>query len=84
VDAADAAADVDLPLHADDLPGYPDSHGCVRLPLEFSELLLTVSTRGSTVIITDETSAPRETVHPVMIFSQATPPGADAPSITQQ
>jgi lipoprotein-anchoring transpeptidase ErfK/SrfK len=26
-------------LHAGDLPGYPDSHGCVHLPLEFSKLL---------------------------------------------
>src|SRR5438874_6454625 len=28
-----------IALHAGDLPGYPDSHGCVRLPLEFSKLL---------------------------------------------
>ena len=29
-----------IAMHAGDLPGYPDSHGCVRLPLEFSKLLL--------------------------------------------
>ena len=29
--------------HAGDLPGYPDSHGCVRLSLEFSKLQLLVS-----------------------------------------
>src|SRR5262249_38501288 len=28
-----------IALHAGDLPGYPDSHGCIRLPLEFSKLL---------------------------------------------
>ena len=67
-----------IALHAGDLPGYPDSHGCVRLPLEFSKLLFTVTTKGGTVIIADEHSAPRETVHPGMIFSQATPPVADA------
>ena len=67
-----------IALHAGDLPGYPDSHGCVRLPLEFSKLLFTVTTQGGTVIIADEHSAPRETVHPGMIFSQATPPAADA------
>ena len=67
-----------IALHAGDLPGYPDSHGCVRLPLEFSKLLFTVTTKGGTVIIADEHSAPRETVHPGMIFSQATPPAADA------
>jgi hypothetical protein len=67
-----------IALHAGQLPGYPDSHGCVRLPLEFSKLLYTVTQRGITVIIADEHSAPRETVHPGMIFSQATPPAADA------
>lgn len=66
-----------IALHAGDLPGYPASHGCVRLPLEFSKLLFTVTTKGGTVIIADDTSAPRETVHPGMIFSQATPPSAD-------
>ena len=66
-----------IAMHAGDLPGYPDSHGCVRLPLEFSKLLYTVTTKGGTVIIADATSAPRETVHPGMIFSQVTPPAAD-------
>src|SRR6476660_7100777 len=67
-----------IALHAGDLPGYPDSHGCVRLPLEFSKLLYTVTTKGGTVIIADQHSAPRETVHPGMLFSQATPPAGEA------
>ena len=57
-----------IAMHAGDLPGYPDSHGCVRLPLEFSKLLYTVTTKGGTVIIANEHSAPRETVHPGMLF----------------
>ena len=28
-------------LHAGNLPGYPASHGCIRLPLEFAKLLFT-------------------------------------------
>src|SRR5438132_8423149 len=28
-----------IALNAGDLTGYPDSHGCIRLPLEFSKLL---------------------------------------------
>src|SRR5512133_3055069 len=68
-----------IAMHAGDLPGYPDSHGCVRLPLEFSKLLYTVTTKGGTVIIADQHSAPRETVHPGMLFSQTTPPSADTP-----
>ena len=30
-------------LHAGGLPGYPESHGCVHLPLEFSKLLFGIT-----------------------------------------
>jgi hypothetical protein len=53
-----------IALHAGDLPAYPDSHGCIRLLLEFSKLLFGVTMKGATVIIADEHSAPAETVHP--------------------
>jgi len=59
-----------IALHAGDLPGYPDSHGCVRLPLEFSKLLFGVTMKGATVIIADEHSVPAETVHPGLFFTQ--------------
>lgn len=38
-------------LHAGNLPGFPASHGCVRLPLEFSKLLFRTTTLGGTVVI---------------------------------
>src|SRR5438094_178688 len=60
-----------IALHAGDLPGYPDSHGCVRLPLEFSKLLFGVTMKGATVIIADSHSAPAETVHPGLFFTQS-------------
>jgi hypothetical protein len=60
-----------IALHAGNLPGYPDSHGCIRLPLEFSKLLFGVTMKGATVIIADEHSAPAETVHPGLFFSQS-------------
>src|SRR5437773_2122494 len=59
-----------IALHAGDLPGYPDSHGCVRLPLEFSKLLFGVTMKGATVVIADSHAAPAETVHPGLFFSQ--------------
>ena len=59
-----------IALHAGDLPGYPDSHGCVRLPLEFSKLLFGVTMKGATVIIADDHSAPAETVHPGLFFTE--------------
>jgi hypothetical protein len=60
-----------IALHAGDLPGYPDSHGCVRLPLEFSKLLFGVTMKGATVIIADTHSTPAETVHPGLFFAQS-------------
>ena len=41
-------------LHGGDLPGYPASHGCIRLPREFAKKLYSVTIRGTTVIVVDE------------------------------
>jgi hypothetical protein len=38
-------------LHAGGLPGYPESHGCVHLPLAFSRLLFGETHMGGTVIV---------------------------------
>ncbi len=38
-------------MHAGNLPGYPASHGCVRLPLEFAKRLFQVTEMGGTVVI---------------------------------
>ena len=38
-------------LHAGNLPGYPASHGCVRLPLEFAKRLFQITPMGGTVVI---------------------------------
>ena len=45
-------------LHAGNLPGYPASHGCIRLPMGFSELLFDATALGMTVVITDVPTAP--------------------------
>jgi hypothetical protein len=38
-------------LHAGGLPGYPESHGCVHLPMAFSKLLFDAMPMGGTVVI---------------------------------
>jgi hypothetical protein len=38
-------------LHAGHLPGYPASHGCIRLPGEFAKRLYGVTDLGATVMI---------------------------------
>ena len=45
-------------MHAGNLPGYPASHGCVRLPLEFSKLLFKTTTMGGTVVIANSKADP--------------------------
>lgn len=57
-----------IALHAGNLPGYPASHGCVRLPLEFSRLLFTVTHIGMAVIIANNHSDPSNIVHPGLIL----------------
>ncbi|MCP4379934.1 MAG: L,D-transpeptidase [Hyphomicrobiales bacterium] len=58
-----------IALHAGNLPGYPASHGCIRLPPEFSEKLFGVTHLGMAVIIADEHSAPASIVHPGQVLS---------------
>lgn len=42
-----------IAMHSGNLPGYPASHGCVRLPYDFSRLLFTATAKGGTVVIGD-------------------------------
>lgn len=44
---------------ARNLPGYPASHGYIRLPHKFARLLYGVTRLGMTVVITDEAVVPR-------------------------
>ena len=45
-------------LHAGGLPGYPESHGCVHLPLTFARELFSATQRGTTVVVTGDASHP--------------------------
>jgi lipoprotein-anchoring transpeptidase ErfK/SrfK len=55
-------------LHAGGLPGYPSSHGCVHLSLEFARKLFAItSTTTTTVIISNAQSAPMDVDHPGLL-----------------
>ncbi|MFZ3376650.1 MAG: L,D-transpeptidase [Chthoniobacterales bacterium] len=58
-----------IAMHAGNLPGYPASAGCVRMPVDFAAKLYAVTTLGSTVIIADNNSAPSTTTNPGLLFS---------------
>src|SRR3546814_1652015 len=47
-----------IAMHAGNLPGYPASHGYIRLPLAFAEHLYGVTQLGLTVIITQSADIP--------------------------
>jgi len=53
-----------IALHGGQLPGYPDSQGCVGLPEEFSELLFGVTRVGTTVVVANESSDSALVTHP--------------------
>src|ERR1700730_10005491 len=61
-----------IAMHAGQLPGYPASHGCVRLPEDFAAKLYTVTKVGTTVIIADNKSSPVNTTKPGLLFSGTT------------
>jgi lipoprotein-anchoring transpeptidase ErfK/SrfK len=46
-----------IALHAGKLPGYPASHGCVRLPKAFAEQLFRITSTGQNVVIAEDGSA---------------------------
>ena len=54
-----------IALHAGKLPGYPASHGCIRLPPKFSELLFGTTTKGMTVVITSIPANPQASGEPM-------------------
>jgi len=53
-----------IALHAGPLPGYPASHGCIRLPQDFAIRLWDTTKVGVRVIVTLEPAAPVEIAHP--------------------
>lgn len=58
-----------IALHAGQLPGYPASHGCVRLPLEFSRRLFDITHIGTVVIIAGSHNDPADLIHPGLVLA---------------
>ncbi len=54
-------------LHAGKLPGYPASHGCVRMPYDFAQLLYAETKTGLTVVVSDEKVSPNTVAHPGLV-----------------
>jgi hypothetical protein len=66
-------------LHAGHLPGYPASHGCVRMPYEFARLLYDVTNFGMTVVVASEARQYAELAHPGLFAPSVPGNGETAP-----
>jgi hypothetical protein len=63
-----------IALHAGQLPGYPASHGCVRLPDSYAQRLFPMTRIGMRVIIAYDDTAPVAISHPLLM--KPTPPAS--------
>src|SRR5262245_47460455 len=55
-----------IALHGGPLPGYPASHGCIRMPYDFAARLFDLTRMGMRVIVAPTEVAPTEIVHPAL------------------
>jgi hypothetical protein len=55
-----------IALHAGVVPGYPASHGCVRLPYKVAENLFDLTQRGMRVVLVRQDMSPVEFSHPAL------------------
>jgi hypothetical protein len=56
-----------IALHGGPLPGYPASHGCVRMPFDFAARLFEATRLGLRVIVAPTDVAPIEIAHPSLL-----------------
>ena len=65
-------------LHEGVLPGYPASHGCIRMSHDFAQKLWPITNLGVRVIVAHHELAPVEFAHPKLFAPKPKPP---APAI---
>lgn len=76
-----------IALHGGHLPGYPASHGCIRLPKDFARDLFAITAMGGAVKVTDEyidSEPPAITPEVPAVTLAATAPEAPAPTLTAE
>jgi hypothetical protein len=71
-----------IALHAGDLPGYPASHGCIRLERNFAIRLWHLTKHGTRVIIAPSDTRPVEIASAHLPVSKPKPPPAPPKTTT--
>jgi lipoprotein-anchoring transpeptidase ErfK/SrfK len=74
-------------MHAGVLPGYPASHGCIRMPMAFAVKMWGWTRMGARVVVTPGEMTPADFSHPLLMAQKVVPqpaaanePTSDAPS----
>ena len=77
-------------MHAGVLPGYPASHGCIRMPMAFAVKMWNWTKMGARVVVTPGEITPASFSHPLLATRRVVPkpvaanePQADAPPAAQ-
>jgi lipoprotein-anchoring transpeptidase ErfK/SrfK len=75
-----------IAMHAGVLPGYPASHGCIRMPMAFAVKMYGWTKMGARVVVTPGEMTPASFSHPLLVTQKAVPqpvagdmPKTDAP-----
>src|SRR5262249_27286247 len=73
-----------IALHGGPLPGYPASHGCIRMPYDFAERLFDATRVGMRVIVWPKDVVPAEIDHPLLFQPKTGPDIAAAKAAVAQ
>jgi lipoprotein-anchoring transpeptidase ErfK/SrfK len=63
-------------MHAGVLPGYPASHGCIRMPMNFAVKMWGWTRMGARVVITPGELTPERFSHPLLATQKISPAAA--------
>jgi lipoprotein-anchoring transpeptidase ErfK/SrfK len=76
-----------IAIHAGVLPGYPASHGCIRMPMAFAVKMYGWTKMGARVVVVPGELSPASFSHPLLVAQKVVPqpvaaaePKPDAPS----
>jgi len=72
-----------IAMHAGVLPGYPASHGCIRMPMAFAVKMYGWTKMGARVVVTPGEMTPASFSHPLLVTQKVVPQpvAADVPKV---
>ena len=62
-----------IAMHAGVLPGYPASHGCIRMPMGFAVKMWNWTKMGARVVVTPGDMTPASFSHPLLVTQKVVP-----------